>query len=61
MNNKRYYWDEDTIEHFKKIYRISGKYILFDEIDKFVANNCDIEEKETEFDLIADLFKQTTR
>lgn len=61
MNNKRYYWNEDTIEHFKEVYRIKGKHILFDEIDEFVANNCDIEENETEFDLIADLFEQTTR
>ena len=61
MNNKRYYWNEDTIEHFKEVYRIKGKHTLLEEIDEFVANNCDIEENETEYDLITDLFEQTTR
>lgn len=60
MNKKRYHWNEDTIEHFKEVYRTKGKDTLLDEIDDFVGNNCDIEENETEYDLITDLFEQST-
>ncbi len=58
-NNMEYYWNEDTIEYFKKQNKpgCEGEYIR--EIWDFVKQNCTLEDGETYEMLGNDLITQT--
>jgi hypothetical protein len=54
----KYFWNEDTIDHFKFNSSYETKENIVKEIEEFVENNCQLEENEVEQDLIDDLVKQ---
>jgi hypothetical protein len=54
----KYFWNEDTIDHFKFNSSYETKENMVKEIEEFVENNCQLEENEVEQDLIDDLVKQ---
>ncbi len=59
MNTKKnYYWNEDTINHFQFMTSYTSGEEVYNEIQEFVENNCEIEENEVEQDLIDDLVRQ---
>ena len=59
MNTKKhYYWNEDTINHFQFLSSYTSGEEVYNEIQEFVENNCEIEENEVEQDLIDDLIRQ---
>ena len=53
--NKEYYWNEDTVDHFKFMSNYSRKSEVIDAIKEFVDINCTIEDDESEEDLYNDL------
>ena len=55
---KLFYWDEDTINHFKFQNAFYSKDEFLKEVTSFVENSCDIEFGETEEMLIKDLINQ---
>jgi len=58
MKNKKFYWNEETLNHFKLNSNYQNKQEVINEITSFVENNCSLENNETEEDLIKDLTKQ---
>ena len=58
VKEKRFYWNEDTLEHFKFNSNYQNKEEVINEITLFVENECSLEDNETEEDLIKDLIKQ---
>ncbi len=59
MNTKKhYYWNEDTINHFQSLSSYTSGEEVYNEIQAFVKNNCEIQENEAEQDLIDDLVRQ---
>ena len=58
MSTKKFYWNEDTLEHFKFNSNYQNKEEVIKEITNFVENNCSLESNETEEDLINDLINQ---
>jgi len=58
MKNKKFYWNEETLNHFK----LDSNYLSYEEvvneITLFVENECSLEDNETEEDLIKDLTNQ---
>jgi len=55
MKKKVYYWNEDTVDHFKFISNYSHKSEVINAIKEFVDLNCTIEDGESEEDLYNDL------
>jgi len=55
---KKFYWNEDTLEHFKFQSNYQNENETIKEITKFVENECSLENNETEEMLINDLIKQ---
>ena len=58
MKNKKFHWDEDTLNHFKFHSSYQNKNETIKEITEFVENECSLEENETDEMLINDLVKQ---
>ena len=58
IKENRFYWNEDTLEHFKFNSNYQNKEEVIKEITLFVENECSLENNETEEDLIKDLIKQ---
>ena len=58
MKNKKFHWNEDTLEHFKFQSNYQNENETIKEITLFVENECSLEENETEEILINDLVKQ---
>ena len=58
MKNKKFHWNEDTLEHFKFQSNYQNENETIKEITKFVENECSLENNETEEMLINDLVKQ---
>tara|TARA_R100001198_G_C5072559_1_gene117970 strand:+ start:93 stop:275 length:183 start_codon:yes stop_codon:yes gene_type:complete len=55
MKTTKYYWNPETINHFQFMSSyLSGEDIL-EMVQDFVEVDCDIEEGETEEDLVNDL------
>ncbi len=52
----RYYWSEDTVDHFRFISSYLNELEVHQRITNFVELNCSVEEDEDEEDLIEDLF-----
>lgn len=51
-----YYWNEDTISHFRFLSSYLNGFQVMQKITEFVESNCQLEEGETEEDLALDLF-----
>ena len=58
MKNKKFYWNEETLNHFKFHSNYQNKEEVINEITLFVENECSLENNETEEMLIKDLIKQ---
>jgi len=58
MKNKKFYWNEETLNYFKFVSNYESKKQVIEEITDFVEYNCSLEDNETEEDLIKDLTKQ---
>jgi|TARA_R110001592_G_scaffold192000_1_gene438576 hypothetical protein len=58
MKNKKFYWNEETLNHFKFHSNYQNKEEVINEITLFVENECSLENNETEEMLINDLIKQ---
>jgi len=57
MNNK-FYWNEDTLNHFKFQTNYQNKNETLKEVTEFVENECSLEDNETNEMLIKDLITQ---
>jgi hypothetical protein len=58
MKTFRYYWDEDTINHFQAMSTITSGEEVYEAIQEYVENECQLEENEVNQDLIDDLVAQ---
>ena len=58
MSNKKFYWNEDTLNHFKFQSNYQNENETIKEITKFVEIDCSLENGETEEMLINDLVNQ---
>jgi hypothetical protein len=52
----KYYWGEDTVDHFRFISSYLNQSEVLQEITDFVELDCTIEDGEDEKDLVEDLF-----
>ena len=55
---KEYKWNEDTINHFGIIFDGYSSEEMYNMIKEFVELNCQLEEGETEKDLVEDLINK---
>ena len=55
---KEYKWNEDTINHFKFISNYAEIEEVFEMIKDFVEIDCQLEDGETEQDLIMDIMSK---
>ena len=54
----KYYWNEDTINHFKEVSKNKDSLGTIIEIGKFIESECEIQEGENVRDLIIDLINK---
>ena len=54
----KFYWNDETLEHFRFNSSYVNKKEIEKEVTKFVENECSLEENETEEMLIKDLLHQ---
>ena len=57
MENK-FYWDEDTLDHFKFVSSYVSKSEVQKQVQEFVEIDCHLEDGETEEMLVQDLLNQ---
>lgn len=50
-----YYWNEDTISHFKEVSKTKDALDTIIEIHNFIESECEIQEDENLTDLLIDL------
>ena len=55
---KDFYWNEDTIDHFKLISNYTSKNEVRKQIANFVKIDCTLENGETEEELVTDLMSK---
>tara|TARA_R100001463_G_scaffold82257_2_gene136853 strand:+ start:235 stop:426 length:192 start_codon:yes stop_codon:yes gene_type:complete len=55
-----FYWNEDTIEYFKELYR-TNENEYYRKLEEFCKYDCTLEEGETIEDLQVDLISKTTK
>lgn len=53
-----YYWNEDTINHFKEVSNTKNALDTIKEISKFIESDCELQEGENLRDLIIDLINK---
>ena len=58
MENKKFYWNEDTIDAFRFEANYMSKEELLKSIAEFVEIDCHLEDGETEEMLVNDLLNQ---
>jgi len=58
MSTKKFYWNNETLNHFKFQSNYQNEKETIKEITKFVEIDCSLEDNETEEMLINDLVKQ---
>ena len=51
----KYYWNEDTVDHFKFTSAYVSKDEVLKEVQEFVEIDCTLKDSETEEDLVTDL------
>ena len=54
----KYYWNKETVQHFKFESNYLSKKEVLKSVENFVSVDCEIQENETEKDLVSDLMKQ---
>ncbi len=55
---KEFYWNEDTLHYFYFMSSYLNKEQVREAVTNFVEADCDLEENETEEDLITDLMRR---
>mgnify|MGYP007005193788 FL=1 len=55
-NGYKYTWSEDTLDYFHHAMTIKPARQVYEEIQEFVETDCQLEDNETEQDLIDDLY-----
>ena len=55
-----FYWNEDTIEYFKELYR-TNENEYYRKLEEFCKYDCILEDGETIEDLQVDLISKTTK
>ena len=55
-NGYKYTWSEDTLDYFHHAMTINPARQVYEEIQEFVEIDCQLEDDETEQDLIDDLY-----
>lgn len=55
-NGYKYTWSEDTLDYFHHAMTIKPARQVYEEIQEFVETDCQLENDETEQDLIDDLY-----
>lgn len=58
MKKFKYYWDEETINHFQFMSSYVSGEEVYEAIQEYVETECQLEENEVEQDLIDDLVRQ---
>lgn len=61
LTNKKFYWNNETLEHFKFQSNYQNENETIKEITLFVENECDLEENETVEMLVNDIKKQINK
>tara|TARA_R110000737_G_scaffold331760_1_gene348243 strand:- start:636 stop:839 length:204 start_codon:yes stop_codon:yes gene_type:complete len=56
--NDKYHWSEDTISHFHFISSYISKDAVLEKIENFVDVECQLEDGDTEEDLVQDLMSK---
>jgi len=56
--NDKYYWNEDTIEHFITESKFQSKEVIREFVSDFVYVNCQLENGDTEEELVKDLMSK---
>ncbi len=59
MTEIKYYWNQETIDHFQHLNTYMSRKDIIEIIEDFVYNDCTIEDGETHEDLVNDLINQT--
>ena len=54
----KYYWNKETVQHFKFESNYLSKKEVLKSVENFVSIDCEIQQNETEKDLVKDLMKQ---
>ena len=54
----KYNWNKETLQHFKFESNYLSKKEVLKSVENFVSVDCEIQQNETEQDLITDLMKQ---
>ena len=54
----KYNWNKETLQHFKFESNYLSKKEVLKSVENFVSVDCEIQENETEKDLVSDLMKQ---
>jgi len=57
-NTNKFYWNPETLDHFKFTSHYQNENETIKEITEFVENECDIKENETVEMLVNDIKKQ---
>ena len=55
-NGYKYTWSEDTLDYFHHAMTVKPARQVYEEIQEFVETDCQLENDETEQDLIDDLY-----
>ena len=55
---KDFYWNEDTVDHFKFISSYTHISYVQQMVQKFVEIDCSLEDNETEEELVTDLMNK---
>ena len=56
--SKKIYWNPDTIDHFIFISNYADVDQVLTQVEDFVENNCELQENDTEKDLVEDLMNK---
>jgi|TARA_R100000081_G_C4675161_1_gene94585 hypothetical protein len=58
LNMSEFYWNEDTVNHFKFISNYTHIIYVQQMVQRFVEIDCSLEDGETEEDLVTDLINK---
>ena len=56
--SKKIYWNPDTIDHFIFISNYADVDQVLTQVEDFVEDNCELQENDTEKDLVEDLMNK---
>ena len=58
MITKKFYWNDETLQHFKFTASYTTKNKVKEEVEEFVETSCSLEDDETDEMLVNDLMYQ---